>query len=73
MLDLNAQFKSLLANGKQAEVETLLPKAGELQKQMIDCSKKTLSGEIDKEALKEALKGNCDLPERLITTLMNEI
>jgi len=73
LLDLNDQMQNLAKDNKQEEMQALFPKAGELQKQMIDCSKKALDGDVDKEALKKALNGNCKLPEQLITTLMNEI
>lgn len=73
LLELNAQIQSLAANGKQEEMQALFPKAGELQKEMIDCSKKTLSGEVDKEALKNAIEGSCNLPVRLVDAVMNEI
>lgn len=73
LLDLNAQIQSLASSGKQEEMQALFPKAGELQKQMIDCSKKALSDDVDKEALKKAISGSCNLPEQLVTKLMNEI
>ena len=73
LLDLNTQIQNLASSGKQEEMQALFPKAGELQKEMIDCSKKAMSGEVDKEALKKALDGSCDLPERLVEAVMNEI
>jgi len=73
LLELNAQIQSLAASGKQEEMQELFPKAGELQKQMIDCSKKALNDDVDKDEFKKALNGSCELPEQLVTTLMNEI
>jgi len=73
LLDLNTQIQNLSASGKQEEMQALFPKAGELQKQMIDCSKKSLSGDVDKEALKKAMNGSCKLPERLVESLMTEL
>ena len=73
LIDLNVQMQSLASSGKQEEMQALFPKAAELQKEMIDCSKKSLSSDVDKETLKKAINGSCNLPEQLITTLMNEI
>ena len=73
LLDLNTQIQNLASTGKQEEMQALFPKASELQKQMIDCSKKAVSSEVDKETLKNALNGSCELPERLVEAIMNGI
>lgn len=73
LIELNTQIQTLAASGKQDEMQALFPKAGELQKEMIECSKKSLSEDVDKTALKKVIEGSCDLPERLMETLMSEI
>ena len=73
LLELNNQMQELAASGKQDEMQALFPKAGELQKEMIECSKKSLSGNVDKAALRKSIEGSCDLPIQLVETMMSEI